>query len=123
MLTYLAAPYSHKKPEVMAIREALIAAATSFLSKDGHTIYSPITHSSRIAVAGRIESSWDKWKYHDLDVLARCDQLLVLTLPGWDLSTGVGAEIEYAEELKIPVAYEDMHDILAFNGVHAKEVL
>ena len=27
--------------------------------------------------------------------MARCDELIVLTLPGWDKSSGVAGEIEY----------------------------
>ena len=42
---------------------------------------------------------WEFWKRVDTDFLERCDQLVVLCLPGWDKSVGVEAEVSIARGL------------------------
>jgi len=39
------------------------------------------------------------------DLLARCDMLLVVTMPGWKESAGVKVEIECAKRLGKPIIY------------------
>jgi Domain of unknown function (DUF1937) len=114
-LTYLAAPYSHKDPEVVEARVAHIAKAAARLLLDtGHNIFSPITHSHPLASLAEIPGDWEFWRKIDTDWLERCDDVVVLLLPGWRESVGVTAEIKIAKELGLPIRY--MHVLM--NGGH-----
>lgn len=43
------------------------------------------------------------WLAGDLEILRRCDAVLVV--PDWEQSAGTRAEIEFAQECKVPVFY------------------
>jgi hypothetical protein len=51
------------------------------------------------------------WLDGDLEIIARCDFLLVV--PGWERSSGTKAEIELADKLGIPIFYMP-RDIMKF---------
>ena len=40
-------------------------------------------------------------------MLARCDELRILALDGWEESVGVSLETKYARQLSIPVSVAD----------------
>lgn len=105
-LIYLAAPYSHKDPEVVEARVAHIAKAAARLLLDtGHNVFSPISHSHLIHVLAGLAGDWEFWCKIDTDWLERCDEVVVLTLPGWRESVGVTAEIKIAKGLGLPIRY------------------
>ena len=64
----------------------------------------PIVHSHPL-VAFALPTGWDFWEPIDRAYLARCDEVVVLTLDGWKESTGVRAEIALARELGKPVRF------------------
>lgn len=102
-LIYLAVPYSHPDP---AVREARFHEANriaSQLMRDGHYVFSPISHTHPIALAGGLPTGWDFWEGYDRAILACCSKLLVVTLDGWKDSRGVQAEMAIARELGIRV--------------------
>lgn len=47
--------------------------------------------------------NFDLWMKMDLPILKNADELHVLCLDGWRTSRGVAREIEFAEQLGIPV--------------------
>ena len=51
--------------------------------------------------------SGDWWLKQDFAVLTKCSKLLVYRMEGWEKSYGVGKEIEFAKEHKIPIEYID----------------
>jgi hypothetical protein len=53
------------------------------------------------------------WLEGDKEILRRCDA--VFAMPGWDSSKGARAEVELAQELNIPILY-DQADILRYLG-------
>ena len=112
MITYLASPYTtpdnDKVTEASRYYYACKAAAT--LMQQGHTVFSPIAHSHRIArfIPGH---SHDFWMAQDLPFLDFADKVVVLTLIGWEESRGIKAEIEYARGKGIPVEYKSMEDL------------
>lgn len=70
-------------------------------------VFSPIAHSHPIEQhfdEGGVEGH-DFWLRQDFAVLDRCSKLVVLTLPGWEQSRGVAAEIARAHELGIPLEF------------------
>jgi len=67
-------------------------------------VFSPIVHSHPL-VAFSLPTGWDFWERIDRAYLARCDELVVLMLDGWQESTGVRAEIALARDLGKPVRF------------------
>lgn len=100
-MIYLAGPYSGM--ENRSFRELTLYAA--HLVKEGHHVYSPITHSHPMAEVIDLPSDWEYWKELDERMIAACSMLVVLKLDGWESSVGVAAEIEIAKRLGIPVFY------------------
>jgi nucleoside 2-deoxyribosyltransferase len=106
-IAYLAAPYSHPDPEVKTQRLEAVAKAAAHLFSKGVWVFSPLTHNMTIDVHG-IHGNWQQWGEFDLEMMARCDTLLVLKLPGWEASKGVRDEIAYAKKIGLPIEELDL---------------
>lgn len=104
-LIYIASPYSHKAMSVMRDRFDAVCDYAGRLMQLGHVVYSPIAHSHPIAMRTGLPTDWDYWKTFDHAMITRSTSLMVLQLPGWDVSKGVTAEIQMAQALGIPVDY------------------
>lgn len=102
---YLGSPYSHKNP---AVRHARYLAARQtlqeYLERRVWT-YSPIVHCHHLAVEGGLPTDAKFWEEYDFAMVRASKGLLVLMLPGWAESVGLGGEIEYAREALISVTY------------------
>lgn len=104
-LTYLACPYSHKDRYMMVARHLLVNRFAAKLMAEGHFVFSPISHTHPIADEKGLPRGWQFWECYDKTMIGCCDDLLVLTLPGWETSTGVQAEIQIAQDMGIPIDY------------------
>jgi hypothetical protein len=104
-LVYLAVPYSDPDPAVRLLRFAAANKAAAKLMREGIYVFSPISHTHPIALAGDLPLGWEFWAGYDRAILSACRELRVLMLDGWERSVGVRAEIEIAREMSIPVAY------------------
>lgn len=49
--------------------------------------------------------TYEHWKDQCRALIKKCDEVFVLTFESWSTSVGVGDEIMFAEELRIPVKY------------------
>ena len=104
-MIYLACPYAHADPAVMQQRfEAVTKKAGELMSK-GITVYSPITHNHPIQQMFNLPRTWEFWRERDIPFLSAADEIWVLTLPGFDKSVGVNAEIDYMRELCRPIVF------------------
>lgn len=103
-IVYLASPYSHPDPRIREERYGHASYMAAMLMRDGRLVYSPIVHSHPLTRLG-LPTTWDYWRTLDEAMLSRCQELLVLTLDGWENSEGVMAEIRLARKLGIPVRY------------------
>ncbi len=103
-MIYLASPYSHSEPSVHEQRFRAACVAAARLMRAGRVVFSPIAHGHSIAAYG-LPTDWRFWERFDREQLARCDEVVVLTLDGWRESAGVQAEIRIAGELGKPVRY------------------
>ena len=106
-LIYLATPYSHECPATMIYRhDQAVALAAYFLSKQVHVLC-PIAHSQQMAMRhlNHTNANWDFWRGISLNLVSRCDVVLVGQLDGWQDSTGVTAEVEFAKSKGIRVSY------------------
>jgi hypothetical protein len=106
-LTYLAAPYSHPDRKVRLARFNAVNVAAGQLMRQGHLVFSPISHTHPIAEAGGLPLGWEFWAAFDRAYLEASRELIVLRLDGWRESVGVTAELAIAAELGIPVSYID----------------
>lgn len=106
-LIYLATPYSrYPAGRDEAFYEA--TKKTAELMEEGHCVFSPIVHShsiEEIAMGGAGAKDGDWWLQQDFTILERCDELWVYELPGWDTSYGVRHEMQYADDLGIPIKF------------------
>ena len=103
-MIYLASPYTHEDATVRESRFDAACKATSTLMRAGLSVYSPIVHSHPLVRYG-LPSEWEFWQAHDCEHLRRCDEVMVLTLDGWNASRGVQAEIALAIQLALPIRY------------------
>jgi len=101
---YMCSPYSHSDPRVREARyQAACRAAAEFM-RAGQLAFSPVAHSHGIAQYG-LPGNWKFWEAFDRWFLDRCDELLVVKLPGWRESAGVQAEVAIARKLGKPVSF------------------
>ncbi len=103
-MIYLASPYSHPDAAVRERRYRLACAAVAALARAGRSAFSPVVHSHPLVALG-LPTDWAFWRHLDRAFLARCDEVVVLTLEGWEQSVGVREEVRIAGELGKPVRY------------------
>jgi hypothetical protein len=104
-MIYLACPYSHPDNTVRGYRFKMANRAAAKLMREGHIVYSPISHTHPIAVAGDLPLDWAYWQSVDEFYIRLCERVIVLTLTGWKSSKGVQAEIDIARALDKPVEF------------------
>lgn len=109
-MTYLASPYSHPDPAVRLRRYEEAAQACAKLCKSIH-VFSPIVHWHEIAQRHVLPTDAAHWWDYNRSFLRRCDSVIVLELPGWDLSEGVTLEIKLATYLSIPITYQKLSSL------------
>ena len=103
-LTYLAAPLGHPEPSVRKARLEEVNRYCGYLTRQRLLVFSPLSHGAALDADDISNSAWYAIGLH---FLARCDEMRVLALDGWDDSVGVGLEIRYARQLCIPVSLVD----------------
>lgn len=108
-LYYLGQPYGHRDDNVLQMRYKIALLTTMELMNQGHHIYSPIVHNHDVIKSGGPESGWHGsfWKDYDLNVLSRCDGLIVMCIQGWKESVGLTHEIKFAKESGIAIYYHE----------------
>ena len=121
MLVYLAGPIRPKGDQTL---ESNINNAKSIaleLWKKGYTVISPHANSDLPITLADKEVEALRWLNGDLDIIARCDAVVVL--PGWEESAGTKGEIEFAKERNIPITYyPDLPEISSTELLRPKQV-
>lgn len=108
-IIYLAVPYTHPDPCVEHLRFKKVTSVAGMLLKEGYGVFSPITHGRPIAeVTQDLPTSADFWETLNKWMMRSCDEVWVLTLPGWQDSKGVTYEIDFAVDTSTPVHYITM---------------
>jgi hypothetical protein len=104
---YLASPYTPTEGESIHDRFTWACRAAAYLMREGVAVFSPIAHSHPVAdfLEAEIRFNHDAWMRQDLPILSNASRLVVLTLPGWERSRGVTAEIAHAQVCGIPLEY------------------
>ena len=109
-LVYLATPYTSKDWTVKENRFDKVNQVAAKLIAKGEIIFSPISMAHPIAKAGELPGNWEFWDKFDRAYLECCYKLYVLTLKGWEESTGVQAEIKIAKEFGLEIEYLNYED-------------
>jgi len=109
-LYYLASPYSHKDHAVMSQRAETVTRAAVDLLNQGIFVFAPIAYNAPWEKYN-LPGDWNFWQEFDKAFVSRMDAVVVLTIEGWDISTGVTAEIEFAKQNHIPVYYLSLEQI------------
>ena len=102
-MIYLASPLS-ANPEH---NHQLTLEAAARMVAEGHIIYSPVVHCWPLHLAAELPSSFAFWQRHNFGILRNASELWVLDIPGWQTSTGVQAELEFAKLAHIPCRIVD----------------
>jgi len=102
---YLATPYSHPDLTIRLARFEAINKVAGELMRKGCLVFSPISHTHPIAVAGNLPLGWEFWAAYDRSFIEWCDEVHVFQQDGWQESTGVVAEIKLAKEMNKPVVF------------------
>lgn len=110
-MMYLASPYSDPDPAVREARFKAACRAAADLMRAGHVVFCPVVHSHPLTAFG-LPTDWSYWERCDREFLRRCDEVVVLTLDGWQRSVGVQAEIHLAGELAKPVSFLDLENLI-----------
>ena len=94
---YLACPYSHPDPEIREQRFRAVNKCAARLLREGHIVFSPISHSHPIAVQCDLPGDHAFWKKWNGAFIDWCDVLYVAALDGWLESEGVWWEMRRAK--------------------------
>lgn len=111
-LVYLATPYTYNhedesiKNKVQEERFERANKIGAMLTREGHSVFSPISASHPMTKYG-LPGNWEFWAKVDEDFISCCHKMYVICCDGWDKSIGVQAEIKIAEKFGIPVVYLD----------------
>jgi hypothetical protein len=118
MIIYLATPYSHHDEKVRKMRFHIANKVAAWIMEQGHTCFSPISHSHSIAEHLDVYLLMDHgfWMNQDLPILKGCDELWIYPGDAHQVSRGVAAEMEYAKDHDIKVKHVWPWDV--FDGGH-----
>lgn len=106
-MIYLASPYTHEDPAVREARYQEILSKVAELALRGHVCFSPIAYGHAMNLVAELPHTWEFWEKWDREFLWACDEVWVVTMPGWQESAGVIAEIKIGRDFKKPIRYLD----------------
>jgi len=123
MLYYMASPYTAKDAQGNSPTEKLLedraeraTKAAIELLKQGVYVFAPIAYNAPWERhENNLPKEWWFWQKYDEAFVERMDALIVLQLEGWQHSTGVKAEIEFATKIARPVIFLSEEQIYSRN--------
>ena len=103
---YLASPYTHEDKEVMTLRYNEALKVAGGLINKGYLVFSPIVHCHPIAEVCILPRDYQFWKDYSTSFLRYwAEATIVLCLPGWACSVGIGVELIITQNAEIPIYY------------------
>ena len=109
-MIYLAAPYTKHPPWLRQLFFELHCKITADLFNKGMYAFAPLVLAHPVSSRHDLPVDWKFWQEFDERLLGICTDLWVLRFPGWYQSTGVLAEIKYANKHDIPVRYVNLEE-------------
>jgi len=110
-MLYLACPYSHPDETVQRQRYHQACRAAAKLMQAGVVVFSPLANSVPAVELGGLELDHAGFLNIDLQILRRCDEVLVLCVDGWQQSLGVQQELGEAIAFQKPVTMIEEKEI------------
>lgn len=95
---FLACPYSHADASVTHDRYIQCNKVAAAIIESGHVVFSQVSmsHPINLAFVGKDSATIGKlWAPVDAVFMDVMQELIILDLPGWDLSSGIKREIEF----------------------------
>ncbi|MCL2338943.1 MAG: DUF1937 family protein [Proteobacteria bacterium] len=128
---YIAHPYRHKDKSVEDDRIKKVAETAGSLvlygkkSNSDIKVLAPVLHNSVIHRINNFNHEEVSYIFNNFDFhfLKSAKAMIVITLPGWEESTGVRAEINFCDKNNIPVfylGYEDRDDEKKLKSIFEK---
>jgi len=103
-MVYLAAPYSHPDPAIVAERMDRFCQVFAKMISDGMHVVSPLL-CHFVLPYGKLPSDWNYWQNYSKALIDQCETMYVIMMPGWLESEGVTAEIQYARSINKKIWY------------------
>lgn len=104
-MAYIAIPYTDSDKSVVEQRVKILCEIDALLMKIGIFTVSPVLKHLLFMHAKDLPSDWKYWEEYSYALLARCQTMYVVTVPGWEESIGVQAEIAFCEKMNIKIVY------------------
>lgn len=95
---FLACPYSHADATVTHERYLACNKVAATIIESGNAVFSQVSmsHPINLAFEGKDNAAIGKlWAPVDAVFMDAMEELIILDLPGWDLSSGIKREIEF----------------------------
>jgi hypothetical protein len=99
-MLFLATPYTDEKLSVMQRRYEEALEMASHLAKIGFVVYCPIVSWHVAAVKYNLPFDFNYWRLNSRTFINCCETFAIGKIEGWDKSTGVKDEYDYATLLK-----------------------
>jgi hypothetical protein len=109
-IVYVAAPYTHPDPAVRASRYIMATALAAQIVLRGARVFSPLTMTHPLDLILQVEGKSldsDYWTEFDRPFMSMCSELVVLTIDGWEESSGIAREIEFFRSRNCPIRFID----------------
>lgn len=110
-MIYVAAPYSHPDKSVVEYRMDMVEKALALLMSKGLHATTPLLMHHVLDKGISLPDNFEFWDKYCFDLLDRCESMTILTLPGWDTSRGVIAEIDFCKKQYIPINHMHVQEI------------
>lgn len=112
---FLACPYSHADSNVVHERFLECNKVAATIIESGNTVFSQVSmsHPINLAFEGKDSAAIGKlWAPVDAVFMDAMEELIILDLPGWDISSGIKREIEFfkARSQKVSLWSEVIHE-------------
>jgi len=102
-MKYISAPYS--KTDDKDTRMSIVTAYSANCLKRNELIICPLTMGHNFTKYAQLPYDSDWWLKWCFALLILCDEMDVLCIDEWEVSYGVQAEIEFANQNNIKVNY------------------
>lgn len=109
-LTYLACPYTHPDEPIRNSRVELASLVAAKLMRQGHPVYSPITHGHAVSqhLPPAVSTEHKFWMRHCQPFMEVSREIMVLPMHGWRLSKGVQEELDYFYQSRQAVTFLEL---------------
>lgn len=97
---FLACPYSHADSSVVHERFLKCNEVAAAIVESGNCVFSQVSmsHPINLAFKGKDSAAIGKlWGPVDAVFMEAMEELIIIDLPGWDVSSGIKREIEFFE--------------------------